>query len=168
MPGRVGLFFARANSGPTRRSVHRGIERISLADFIKLIRTPRYAPARNYGRGNAPRNPWKLEKLRILAWMLHFSGPRCALVEKKKKAERIGRSALARASCPSRCDKEIPGIFRGISLPCRPRKACGIPLAVKAQRSSQSRDGVFASDIRSPVKCTGEIVHSRHKRNSKI
>lgn len=34
---------------------------VSLADFIRLIRASRY---RNYGRGNASRNPCKSEKLR--------------------------------------------------------------------------------------------------------
>lgn len=34
---------------------------VSLADFIRLIRASRY---RNYGRGNASRNPCKPEKLR--------------------------------------------------------------------------------------------------------
>lgn len=153
--GRVGIFRAiLGQHGDSNRYV--GIERISLADFIKLIRTPRYAPVRNYGRGNAPRNLWKLEKLRILAWTLHFSG--LDMLCWKKKAEILPTCASA-----SRYDKEILQIFGGIYLSLSlslSQKACRILLVVKAQRLVVIRDVGFSNDIRSSVKYTGEIVCS--------
>lgn len=81
----VSIFFCAILGQRDRDSNRRiGIERISLADFIKLIRILRYAcPFCNYGRGNAPRNPWKLEKLRILGCST-FRSPIC--LEGKKKS----------------------------------------------------------------------------------
>lgn len=74
-----GYLVARSVRLVRSRTNHRAtlLQRISLADFIRLIRPSRYLLVRNYGRGNASRNPCKTENLcrhsDLVPIFIHFS-----------------------------------------------------------------------------------------------